>query len=99
MRANSRILQKYDASTTSIPAVTINPELISFVSESSRRYMRTMGFNLDADIATDYILTLTIKEYNVSFLSGIRWSSTIQMNVEVHDRNRTLIYPNVAAVG
>jgi len=58
-----------------------------------------MGFNLDADVATDYMLTLSIREFNLSYLSGIGWSGTVQLNVEVHDQNRKLVYPSVVAVG
>lgn len=61
-RADTRILQKYDASATRMPAVNVSPDVLSFVSESMRRYMRTMGFNLDADIATDYMMSVTIKD-------------------------------------
>ena len=67
-RAMSRLLKKHDNYTTSLPQVTVNPEIKPFVEESTRRYMRTMGFNLDSDVATDYILTLTIKEFNLSYL-------------------------------
>ena len=98
-RANSRVLQKYDASATMLPQVQVDPEIVPFVSESTRRYMRTMGFNLDADVSTDYMLTLSIREFNVNYLSGIGWSGTVQLNVEVYDRHRTLVYPSVVAVG
>lgn len=98
-RANSRVLQKYDASATMLPQVRVEPEIVSFVSESTRRYMRTMGFNLDADVATDYMLTLSIREFNLSYLSGLGWSGTVQLNVEVYDQDRKLVYPSVVAVG
>ncbi len=98
-RANGRVLQKYDASATVLPSVQTDPEVVSFVSESVRRYMRTIGFNLDADIATDYMLMLAIREFNLSYLSGIGWSGTVQLNVEVYDQNRKLVYPSVVAVG
>lgn len=98
-RANGRVLQKYDASATNLPSVSVNPEVVSFVSESVRRYMRTMGFNLDADVATDYLLTLAIREFNLSYLSGVGWSGTVQLNVQVHDQSGKLVYPSVVAVG
>ncbi|WP_302604210.1 hypothetical protein [uncultured Alistipes sp.] len=98
-RSNSRVLQKYDASATTLPQVQADPEIVSFVSESTRRYMRTMGFNLDSDVATDYMLTLSVREFNLSFLSGVGWSGTVQLNVEVHDQDRKLVYPSVVAVG
>lgn len=98
-RSNTKVLQKYDASATYTPQVTVNPEIMSFVSESIRRYMRTMGFNLDADISTDYMLSVTLKEFNLSYLSGIGWAATVQFAIEAQDQNRTLVYPNVPVVG
>lgn len=98
-RANTKVLQKYDASATYLPQVSVAPDVYSFVGESTRRYMRTLGFNLDADVATDYMMTLTIKEYNVSYLSGIGWAAVAELGVEVYDNHRQLVYPNVSAVG
>ncbi len=94
-RSNTKVLQKYDASAIHVPQVTVNPEVMSFIPESVRRYMRTMGFNLDADVSTDYMLTMVLKEFNVNYLSGIGWSATVQFNIEAYDQNRTLVYPNV----
>lgn len=98
-RATDAILHKYDASAVYKPQVSAMPDVKSFVSESLRRYMRTMGFNLDADVETDYMLTITIKEYNLSYLSGLGWSGTVALEVQVHDHNRQLVYPNVTAIG
>ena len=98
-RASKAILKKYDASAVSKPAMNVSPDVASFTSESMRRYMRTMGFNLDADIRTDYMLTVSISEFHVSYLSGLGWSSTVYMNIEVHDSNNNLVYPNVEVVG
>ena len=98
-RANTRVLQKYDVSAPYLPQVSVAPDVYSFVSESTRRYMRTLGFNLDADVATDYMMTLTIKEYNVSYLSGIGWAAVVELGVEVYDNHRQLVYPNISAVG
>ncbi len=98
-RANTRVLQKYDASATYLPQVTVTPDVYSFVSESTRRYMRALGFNLDADVATDYMMTVSINEVNVSYLSGIGWAAVAELGIEVYDNHRKLVYPNVAAVG
>lgn len=98
-RTNTRVLQKYDASATYLPQVSVTPDVYSFVSESTRRYMRTLGFNLDADVATDYMMIVTLKEYNVSYLSGIGWAAVAELGVEVYDNHRQLVYPNVSAVG
>lgn len=95
----SRIVYKHDNYLTSTPKVNVNPEVMSFVNESMKRYMRTMGFNLDADIATDYLLDISIKEFNVNYLSGIGWSGIVSMEIEVYDNNRQLVYPNVSITG
>ena len=49
-RADKRLIQVYDAAATSKPSVNVNPGIGSFIPESMRRYMRTMGLNMDADI-------------------------------------------------
>lgn len=99
VRANQRIIQVFDASATSLPAAQANPSIASFVPESMRRYMRTMGFNLDADVATDYLMQIDIKEFHVDYLSGIGWNGTVIMNLKVSDHNRTLVYPTVEVSG
>ncbi len=98
-RATENILKKYDASTTSKPNLNVEPDVNSFVSESMRQYMRTMGFKLDANVSTDYMMQVTITEFNVSYLSGLGWSGMVKMNVEVYDHNRKLVYPNVPISG
>lgn len=99
IRANQRIIQVYDASATYLPTATTNPSIMSFVPESVRRYMRTMGFNLDADVATDYLMQLDVKEFHVDYLSGIGWNGTVIMDLKVFDHNRTLVYPSVEVAG
>lgn len=98
-RSMERVISKHDDYLTSAPKETVSPDVLSFVSESCRRYMRTLGFDLDADIATDYMLNLKVKDFNLAYLSGLGWSAVVQLNVEVYDRDRTLVYPNVLAVG
>lgn len=99
VRATGKLITKHDNYLTSVPRETVNPDVLSFVSESTRRYMRTLGFNLDADVATDYILNFSVKEFSLAFLSGIGWSGVVQLNVEVYDHNRTMVYPSTLAVG
>ena len=70
-RSDKRLIQVYDAAATSKPTVNVNPGIGSFVPESMRRYMRTMGFNMDAYVATDYLMQITIKEFHTDWLSGI----------------------------
>lgn len=99
VRANKRVIQVYDASATFVPPAQTNPAIASFVPESVRRYMRIMGFNLDADVATDYLMQMDIKEFHVDYLSGIGWNGTVIMDLKVFDHNRTLVYPSVEVTG
>lgn len=98
-RTNTKLIQKNDAMLMGIPQVQVNPNVSSFVSESTRRYMRTMGFNLDSDVATDYMMQLKIGEFHVDYLSGVGWNGTVMMNLEVYDHSHKLVYPNVEIVG
>lgn len=98
-RADKRFIQIYDASATSKPAVRVNPGIGSFISESMRRYMRTMGLNMDADVATDYLMQVTIKEFHTDWLSGIGWQGTVIMDVKIYDHNRTIVYPTTEVAG
>lgn len=98
-RDNQRIIHTYDASTTYLPSYNVNPSISSFVPESMRRYMRTMGFNVDADPATDYMMEVILTEFHIDYLSGLGWSATVMMDVKVYDHNRTLVYPTVGVAG
>jgi uncharacterized lipoprotein YajG len=98
-RAKMALVHVYDASTISLPQFSANPSVGSFVSESMRRYMRTMGFNLDADPATDYWMEVSLAEFHVDYMSGIGWNATVMMSVKVLDHNRTLVYPTVEVAG
>lgn len=99
IRAKMALVHVYDASTISVPQFSANPSVGSFVSESMRRYMRTMGFNLDADPSTDYWMEVSLTEFHVDYLSGIGWNATVMMSVKVLDHNRTLVYPSVEVAG
>lgn len=98
-RADKRIIQIYDASATYLPHVQTNPSIGAFIPESTRRYMRTMGFNLDADVATDYMMQIVVKEFHVDYLSGIGWNGTVVMDLKVFDHNRATVYPTVEVSG
>lgn len=98
-RENTRLIHVYDASTTNLPSFNVNPSISSFVPESMRRYMRTMGFNVDSDPATDYMMEVTLTEFHVDYLSGLGWSATVMMDIKVFDHNRTLVYPSVGVSG
>lgn len=99
-RANQRLIQVYDGgSTTSLPEAQSNPSVMAFLPESVRRYMQTMGFNLDADIATDYLLQMYVSEFHVDYLSGVGWYGTVIMRIEVKDHDQNTVYPNVEIEG
>ncbi|MBQ3717595.1 MAG: hypothetical protein II901_04345 [Paludibacteraceae bacterium] len=98
-RSDKRLIQVYDAAATSKPIVNVNPGIGSFVPESMRRYMRTMGFNMDADVATDYLMQITIKEFHTDWLSGIGWNGTVIMDVKIFDHNRAIVYPTTEVAG
>lgn len=99
VRANKNAIKVYDGSVTTIPVFDFNPSLVSFTNESTRRYMRTMGFNMDADIATDYLMQMDIKEFHIDYMSGIGWQGTVIMNVSVYDHERNLVYPKTEIAG
>lgn len=61
--------------------------------------MRIMGFNLDADAATDYLMQMNITEFHSDYLSGIGWNGTVIMNLKVFDHDHTLVYPSVEISG
>ncbi len=98
-RSDKRLLQVYDAAATTRPVVHANPGIGSFIPEGMRRYMRTMGFNMDADVATDYLMQVTIKEFHTDWLSGIGWQGTVIMDVKVFDHNRSIVYPTTEVAG
>ncbi len=98
-RANRELIQIYDAVAIGKPIVNAYPEVNSFVPEAMRRYMRTMGFNMDADVATDYMMQVTVKEFHTDWLSGIGWNGTVIMDVKIYDHNRSVVYPSAEVAG
>ncbi len=97
--SNRNILLKHDGYVTSKPNVNVNPDIISFVNESIRRHMRTMGFRLDSDISSDYMMTISLKSFNVSWLDGIGWTSVVDMEIAVYDQDKRQVYPTVNVSG
>lgn len=96
---NRNILLKHDGYVSTKPSVSVNPEVTSFVKESMRRYMRTMGFRLDSDISSDYMMTISLKTFNVSWLDGIGWSAVVGMDIAVYDHDNRQVYPTVNISG
>ena len=98
-RSDKRLVQVYDAAATSKPIVNSYPTIPSFIPEGMRRYMRTMGFNMDADVATDYLMQVNVKEFHTDWLSGLGWNGTVIMDVKIFDHNRSLVYPTTEVAG
>lgn len=98
-RASQAILLKHDNYVTSRPSVSVDPDVTSFVNESLRRHMRTMGFRLESDIASDYMMAVTLKNFNISYLDGIGWSAVVTMDIAVFDHDNRQVYPNVTVSG
>lgn len=99
-RANQSVLNRYDVDlTVPRPKIDTYPEIKTFVSESMKQYMKTMGFNLDADINTDYMLQIEITQYQISYLSGIGWMGTVCFDMIIFDENRSQVYPRTNITG
>lgn len=95
------MLNKYDVNlfNTARPQVSTYPDIPSFVAESMRQYMQTMGFDLDSDISTDYMLQLEITQFQISLLSGMGWMGTVCFDLQIFDSNRKQVYPRTAITG
>lgn len=100
-RTQPSVLNKYEINGVNFwkPQVGTYPDVMSFVPESMRQYMETMGFDLNADINTDYMLQVEITEYHVSYLSGMGWMGTVCFDMQVYDENRKLVYPRTTVTG
>lgn len=100
-RAQQSVLNRYETNSFNgqRPEMSTYPDVLSFVSESMKKYMETMGFDLNADINTDYLLQVEITEYHLSYLSGMGWMSTVCFDLQVYDENRKLVYPRTTVTG
>lgn len=96
-RGDKRMIQIYDASYST--DYRVNPEVKDFVEETLRKYTRTMGFALEADVSTDYMLEIAIKGFHVDYLSGKGWTGTVILDVEIYDHDRKIVYPRTSAKG
>ena len=96
-RGDKRMIQIYDASYSA--DYRVDPEVKDFVDETLRKYTRTMGFALEADVSTDYMLQVFIKEFHVDYLSGKGWTGTVTLDVEIYDHDRKIVYPRTSAKG
>ena len=97
VRADKRMIKIYDASR--LANYRVDPEVKNFVEESLRKYTRGMGFALEADVSTDYMLQIAVKEFHVDYLSGKGWTGTVMLDVEIYDHDRKIVYPRTSATG
>lgn len=98
-RANTNIIQVFDASASQLPSYSVNPSIPKFVPNAMRQYMRTMGFSLDSDPSTDYIMEVTLNEFHCDYLSGLGWTGVVMMNIKVLDHTQKLVYPSTEVQG
>ena len=99
VRSKNNIVTKYDANPIFVPTATTYPSLLDFVSESTIRYMKELGFVLNADIETDFLLSLKLTEMNLGYFSNSGWVADVSSEIEVLDQTNRSVYPNVRVTG
>lgn len=98
-RNKKDIIVRYDANPIFTPVTTTYPSIIEFMQESGKNYMKTLGFTMNSDIETDYMMSLKLSEFNMSYTSESGWIASVAMSVEVTDHERRMVYPNVLVRG
>ncbi len=98
-RATPNILNKYDAIANEKLTLNVYPEIKPFVAESMKTYMQTMGFDLNADINTDYLLQVEVTQFQVSRLSGAGWVATVCLDMEIFNSEMKQVYPRTTVTG
>ena len=73
------------------PIITTFPDIQSFVSETMTQYMRLLGFALDADLNTDYMLQIEIAQCEMNLINGA-WDGVISFNIQLSDNNNNVVY-------
>lgn len=98
-RNKKTIVSQYDANPIFSPEVNTYPTTMEFLRESITSYMKTLGFTINSDIETDYLMSVKLTEMNLSYISNIGWVSDITLNIDVVDNSHKMIYPNVVVKG
>ncbi len=112
-RASKNVLNKYDANPLEMktrkgsaskllsanPIFNTYPEIIPFISESMTTYMQTMGFDLNADINTDYLFQIEVSQFQLSYLSGTGWVGSVVLDLQIFDESKTQVYPRTTVTG
>ena len=90
-RTDKPILNQYPSLLSNKPIVTTFPDIQSFVSETMTQHMRLLGFGLNADFNTDYMLQIEIAQYELNVINGI-WGGVIRFNVQLSDNHNNVVY-------
>ncbi len=98
-RAKKGVMSKYDANPIFVPTVTSYPAPMDFIRESCKKYMTTLGFSINADVETDYWMSIKLTEMNLSYLSHSGWIADVSIDVEIMDSDRRVVYPSVPVTG
>lgn len=99
VRNSKDIVKRFDANPIFVPAATTYPEVSVFMHESGRKYMRELGFILNADIETDYLLTMKLTEMNLSWFSNSGWVADVSAEISVSNSHNKQVYPAVVVRG
>lgn len=99
IRSKRDIIVRFDANPIFSPETSTNPEIQRFMEESTRRYMKGMGFQVNADLDTDYLLSLKLSELSLSYFSNTGWTADVVLFVEVADKNGKTVYPSTSISG
>ena len=70
------------------------PDIQSFVSGSMMQYMRLLGFGLNDDFNTDYMLQVEITQYELNLVS-LTWTGMISFNIQLSDNNNNVVYRQI----
>ena len=99
VRRQTNIMKRYDANPIFTPGTSIYPAITDFMMESGRKYMKELGFVLNADIETDYLLSMKLTDMSLSYFSNNGWVADVAAEIEVRDSNNKAVYPSVAVKG
>lgn len=98
-RNKKEIITRYEADLIFVPAVSTYPAVLDFMRESGKRYMKELGFSMNADIETDYLLSLYLTEMNLSWFANTGWVADVSAEVTVSDADNHAVYPRTAVSG
>lgn len=75
--------------TNEAPAfANFSPSVESFVKESMKRYMRQMGFQMDVNSSTDYVMNITVKQFE---------DHRTSMEITIYDPSHTEVYSSATS--